>query len=211
MSEPRPEYLTVSQAAARLGISARAVQKRCVNGTLAARRVSTPAGDRWEVEAANLPANLDASWTRTDEPKGREPRELGREPNGVLNSKEGEPTREQGANLDANPRTIGREQDANTRELLAQSREEILFLRGLVEQRDRDAGELRAALRKALDAMPKAITAGNESAPIEAATAPENAQVKETTPAAIIGAQRREKRPKLTAWQKVAARILRIR
>jgi excisionase family DNA binding protein len=55
---------------------------------------------------------------------------------------------------------------------LAQSREEILFLRGLIEQRDRDAAELRAALREALKAMPKAITAGNESTPIEASQAP---------------------------------------
>jgi hypothetical protein len=47
--------------------------------------------------------------------------------------------------------------------LLTQLQSENLFLRGLVEQRDRDAAELRAALRKALDAMPKAIEAGSQS------------------------------------------------
>ncbi len=37
---------------------------------------------------------------------------------------------------------------------------EVAFLRGLSEQRDREAAELRAALRKALEIMPKAITSG---------------------------------------------------
>lgn len=60
MSEPEREYLTVSQAAMRLGISPRAVQKRCAKGILAARRISTPAGERWErlqAEAANRTAS----------------------------------------------------------------------------------------------------------------------------------------------------------
>lgn len=35
-----------------------------------------------------------------------------------------------------------------------------MFLRGLVEQRDRDAAELRASLREALRAMPKQLGAG---------------------------------------------------
>jgi excisionase family DNA binding protein len=45
---------------------------------------------------------------------------------------------------------------------LAQSREEVLFLRGLVEQHQRSESELRAALRKALDAMPKALPDGEK-------------------------------------------------
>ncbi len=137
MSEPQSEYLTVSQAAARLGVLPRAVQKRCANGTLAARRVSTPAGDRWEVQAANL----DASRTRTGEPVGREPREPDASLDGVSRSEPHEPTREPDANLDANPRTIGREPDASARELLAQSREGVLCLRSLLQARDRDAAE----------------------------------------------------------------------
>ncbi len=209
------EYLTVSQAAARLGISSRAVQKRCNAGTLAARRVSTPAGDRWEVEAANLPANLDASWTRTDEPNGREPREQDASTDVGLNSKPCEPTREQGANLDANPRTIGREQDANTRELLAEKDARINDLRAQVEAwrlqaeaANRTAAETSAALRKVLDAMPKAITAGEDDtkvtpikAPLEAA---QSTQPKETTTAAISSAHR----PKLAAWQRAIMRMI---
>jgi hypothetical protein len=210
--EAQPEYLTVSQAAKALGISPRAVQKRCANGTLAARRVSTPAGDRWEVEGANLPANLDASWTRTDEPTGREPREPDASTAAGLNSKPCEPTREQ----DANPRTIGREQDANTRELLAQSREEILFLRGMVEQHQRSEAELRASLRAALAAMPKAITAGDnvstpggpEKEPVEAATARASTPDDQTVQAAKQSPQRGTQRQKLTAFQRAVMRVI---
>lgn len=45
-------------------------------------------------------------------------------------------------------------------ERVAELREEVRFLRGLVEQRDRDAAELRAALREALKAQPKQLTQG---------------------------------------------------
>jgi hypothetical protein len=51
-----------------------------------------------------------------------------------------------------------RDDDQRTRD-----REEIAFLRGLVEQHQRSEAELRAALREALRAMPKAIEAGSES------------------------------------------------
>jgi hypothetical protein len=43
-------------------------------------------------------------------------------------------------------------------DLIDQLRSENAFLRNSVEQHQRDAAEMRAALRKALDAMPKQIT-----------------------------------------------------
>jgi excisionase family DNA binding protein len=46
--------------------------------------------------------------------------------------------------------------------LLTQSREEIAFLRSMLEARERDSAELRAALREALKAMPKALPGGGE-------------------------------------------------
>jgi uncharacterized small protein (DUF1192 family) len=207
-----PEYLTVSEMAARLGISARAVQKRCANGTLAARRVSTPAGERWEVEGANLPANQDASRARTDEPKGREPRE----PDAVLNS-------ESGRALDANRQAIGREPDANTRELIAEKdariadlREQIDAWRLQAEAANRTASETAAALRKALDAMPKALP--DASTPNAEKTGREDApQAPIITPGDVSpvaqkqAAQLRAKPRKLTAWQRIGGRILGIR
>ena len=50
-------------------------------------------------------------------------------------------------------------------------REEIKFLRGVIEAQNRDAAELRAALRTALAAMPKALPAAGEGG----ATVSENA------------------------------------
>ncbi|RYX80634.1 hypothetical protein EON83_27800 [bacterium] len=70
------------------------------------------------------------------------------------------------ATSDATPRQNGathRDTDATPGNLSSdresQYKEEIRFLRGLVEQRDRDAAELRAALREALRAMPKQLAA----------------------------------------------------
>jgi len=66
MSEPEPEstpesaqWLTVSQAAAALGISERTVQRRCKAGKLAARLATTETGQTWEVKAAALPTGDD--------------------------------------------------------------------------------------------------------------------------------------------------------
>jgi hypothetical protein len=197
MSKSNAEYLTVAQAAARLGVSPRAVQKRCANGTLAARRVSTPAGDRWEVQDANL----DASRTRTREPMGREPE---REPDAVSRSEPREPTREQGANLDANSRTIGREPDANEPTRETELREEVKFLRSLLEARDRDAAELRAALREALRLAPKQLTEGG----VEAAQDVPTAQDTITTTVASGDAVRSTQREKMKPWQRAVMRII---
>jgi hypothetical protein len=87
-----------------------------------------------------------------------------------LNSK----GREQGANLDANPRTTGREPDAsnhaNEPGRVAELKEEVQFLRSLLEARDRDAAELRAALRETLRLAPKQLphgaSGGSQDVPI---------------------------------------------
>lgn len=52
-------------------------------------------------------------------------------------------------------------------------KEEIRFLRGLVEQRDRDAAELRAALREALKIAPRQFEAGRDE---QSATNAQNGQ-----------------------------------
>jgi hypothetical protein len=60
---------------------------------------------------------------------------------------------------------------------VADLRDEVMFLRGLIEQRDRDAAELRASLREALRAMPKQLGAGDAPAmPQPTPTAPPGAQ-----------------------------------
>jgi hypothetical protein len=59
--------------------------------------------------------------------------------------------------------------------------EENRFLRTLIEQRDRDAAELRAALRKALDSVPKALPESTSSTRDESGeNAPQLAQMPQT-------------------------------
>jgi len=45
------EYLTVSQAAARLGISERTIRRRCETGKLKAELKPTATGAAWHIEA----------------------------------------------------------------------------------------------------------------------------------------------------------------
>ncbi len=66
-------------------------------------------------------------------------------------------------------------------------KEEIRFLRGLVEQRDRDAAELRAALREALKIAPRQLNAAATS-PDAPQTATNGQQRPQNTPMVNDGA-----------------------
>lgn len=68
-------------------------------------------------------------------------------------------TTTKGATVDATPRHFVATARDIGGELVEQLRSENFFLRSLLEQRDRDAAEIRAALRKALELAPKAIEA----------------------------------------------------
>lgn len=161
-------WVSVAAAAAVLGVSARAVQKRAARGTLKARKIDQGGAAVWEIDGRELDANMDAATN----PDGREHAnlsgELGANSEPFHPQTGREPVRQMDAATNANPRTNGREPDANRE---ADFREEIKFLRGLVEQRDRDAAELRASLREALKAMPKALPEGTPEVAPEATTA----------------------------------------
>lgn len=64
---------------------------------------------------------------------------------------------------DATNDTTARQAAGLSSERESELKEEIRFLRGLVEQRDRDAAELRAALREALKMAPRQLEAGESS------------------------------------------------
>ncbi len=189
MSEARPEYLTVSQAAAQLGISER--QARRYAGRLA------PDDRREAGHMTGALISLAAMQIEREKATGRAAADVRPD---ALPVEAGHMT----GHDDRTP-------DAQNGEVVALLKSENAFLRGLVEQRDRDAAELRAALREALKAMPKAITAGNGNEPISATQARESTPDDQTGAGAKQTARRGEKRQKLTAWQRVAARILRIR
>lgn len=72
-------------------------------------------------------------------------------------------TRDSDATHDTTARQVDATRDKN-HERESELKEEIRFLRGLVEQRDRDAAELRAALREALKVVPRQLTAAPEQA-----------------------------------------------
>jgi len=174
--------LTVSQAAARLGISERTVQRRCKRGQLTARLENTPDGMQWLIDGATLPTGA----------------AIGADTVPPSNHSQNVPNGATGAAI----------------ELLDQLKSENAFLRGLVEQRDRDAAELRASLRAALAAMPKALPDGASTLPeardlqqVATDNAPNFGQLRTGT------GQRKTRLSarKLTAWQRAAARILGIR
>jgi hypothetical protein len=200
MSEP--EYLTVSQYAALIGVSEKTARKRISRGDVKAERVALPGGGwAWHV----YPERLEAVGNRLE----------------VQNESESVPTNER---LESVTVAVGTLPTAKVptvptdamAERLAQSREEILFLRGLIEQRDRDAAELRAALRKALEAMPKALQEGStpnaENIGRENALQAKIIAVGDVAPVAQKQSVSRGTKPrKLTAWQRIGGRILGIR
>jgi hypothetical protein len=166
-------WVSVSEAAKRLNVSARAVQKRAQRGTLAARKVERDGAEVWEIDGRELPMSTDAATgANTDANTAHD----GREP--ATSS----------VRVDANTRTDGRERghepDANTADptgdatarLLAQMERENAFLRGVIEQLQRDGAETRQALKRALDLAPRQLTTGTpEAAPEIATETPQNA------------------------------------
>ena len=67
MNETRGQWLTTSQASARLGISERTVQRHAAAGKLTARKVVTGDGEKWEI---NLGADSDAKEVPTGDAIG---------------------------------------------------------------------------------------------------------------------------------------------
>ncbi len=198
MSEPVEDWASVSDAAAVFGVSERAIQKRCQKGKLAARQTLTSQGMRWEID----PAALNESGTRTGEPLGREP---GRERTGDLANGTRPHISEDAqnhTNRDANARPIGREQDAPERANREDElRDEVKFLRGVVEQQQRDAAELRAALREALKLSAKALPEGHSDGAVSATNAAANTLSTETDGSSAKGAHRPAQREARPLWK----------
>lgn len=194
------QWLTVSEVAARLKISERTVQRRCKSGRIAARLETNDDGAAWLIDGATLPtgaattADTDATVTTGDDKPF-----------------ESEPAQ-------ASTHVAAPDDKVTTSDAIAAGngfvdhlKAENAFLRGQIEQHARAEAELRAALREALKAMPKAITAPDMST--HAGTAQDDAQRDENSEMGIpiAAAKQTARRPHLTAWQRMAARILGIR
>jgi excisionase family DNA binding protein len=196
--------LTASQAAARLGVSERTIQRRCKSGKIKAELVTDADGEEWRIDPATLPTG-DAISADTDDKVTTAPGEP------AHSQKEPVTTQAPATGADTADRVTPTVTTRDDARLLDQLQTENSFLRAMVEQHQRSEAELRAALREALKAMPKAITAGDASAPIEAAQGDESTHVKETTPAAKQSPQRGTQARVLKPWQRVLARVLGLR
>jgi hypothetical protein len=214
MSEP--EFLTVSQAAARLGVSER--QARRYAGRLAPndrRESGRMSGHDGHTSGHQTGMLVRLSAMQNEREKvTRRPQSDARpdmRPD-IQQPMSGHEPDMSDIRPDACP-------DTQSDEVVALLKAENAFLRGMVEQHQRSEAELRAALRKALDAMPKALTSGStpNATPDEAATRENAPQAPVTTNASQADAapkqstQRGRKPREMTAWQRIAARVLGIR
>lgn len=181
-------WLSVAGAAAALNVSPKTVWRRARAGELTARKVAGARGAKvWEVcldssgqtmrpSGQTQTANQTAKRTQSPENEHEASGQTKRTPNGQAAKASGQ--------SDA---TGQREIETELRDQLAREREQNQFLRGLVEQRDRDAAELRASLREALRAMPRQLPAPPEAAQIASAN-----RVPSVAPDAVKSPAKRE-------------------
>jgi hypothetical protein len=149
------QWLPVAAAAARLGVSTKTLRKRLAGGQLRFRRVALARGGMaYEVEVEGSISAFVPTSTPPNKPNGGRrvfTLEKGEVEGSISPSK---PTPKSSISPSKPAGEVELLRDALTRE-----REQVTFLRGLVEQRDRSEAELRAALREALKLAPKQLAA----------------------------------------------------
>jgi hypothetical protein len=169
---PQAAWLSVSEAAARCGISTKTLRKRMASGAVNFRRVSLARGGAaYEVEMETVLEGSKPMFQtdfQTDRKSSKPTSHKGYISGGVLSVKsplcvtglevEMESSKPTSKTMpeSSKPTSISSEREAELKE-------EISFLRGIVESDRRDMAELRAALREALKAMPKQLTSGSET------------------------------------------------
>lgn len=200
-------WLSVAQAAQAEGVSVRAVQRRCSSGKYRSRRAQTPQGERLEVDAATLTthatqrrdADDDSDATpatqrrdaRDDEPEQR------RDTRDARRDGEGSSVPNRRADDEAERLRAEVERERRERE---QDREEIRFLRLMVESLTQSEAQTKAALREALKAMPRQLETSGKGAGLLQTKAPLNSN-EEEMPTNIISqmqkntTQQKEPRP----------------
>ena len=154
-------WRTVQEVAELEGLSERAIQKRCQRGYYSARRIEGDKGDVWEIAAASNGAPIGRSANSEPSPNGSPNKS---EPNA---ERFAQPSQSGAADSDhATAREVEalRIQLESSRAEVEREREISAFLKLQIEEGNRNAGELRAALREALRAMPKQLAAGESGA-----------------------------------------------
>jgi excisionase family DNA binding protein len=167
------ETLSISEAAAALGVSERTVRRRCERSELAAQMATGESGGRvWRVDRAAISERAAKSSDRADSVRtdGRADVRPHSESESGVRPKRADSVRPQmtarpNDRADSEARVLAAENEMlrdalqREREATARERETGDQWRAQVEAANRDAAEMRAALREALRAMPKAIEA----------------------------------------------------
>jgi excisionase family DNA binding protein len=163
------DFLTVAQAALILGVTPRTMQRQCRAGKLPARRVETEFGEKWEIDRAAVEKAATEATTQ--------PRQGSDEATTIAATTPRHVAPVSQPQAEVIPAAVSSISDQHAPDFavryVAQIEEENRFLRAQVEEGNRNAAELRAALRKALDAQPRQLTSGTTEAP---AQSPETAQ-----------------------------------
>ncbi len=178
-TDERAAWLTVAEAARRLKVSERAIQRRCKAGKLHARLIPTPTGQQWEINAEKL-ERAPTETTRADA-QGADSTDRDDKAAATLTTEATQETTE--TTLKAATPTTGttqgadrddRSRDTLAAALMSEKDARIVDLRGQleaaraqIEQHQRAEAELRATLREALKAMPKALPIGSDEAPAQ--------------------------------------------
>ena len=180
-----PQTLTVEEAAAMLDVSARTIQRRCQSGKLSAKQVEGEFGEVWEIARATVEQ---MAATKSGDKRRQGPRQSGdraatsddKEPRQAATSGVSVAAIDAAQNNDERPQVADRDEAAPDfrARYIAQMEAENSFLKSQLEDANRNAAELRAALRKALEIAPRQLTPGtptDATAPT-ASAAPEMAQ-----------------------------------
>ena len=179
-----PKWIDAASAAQLLGVSPRSIQRRCSSGTLPARRVNGARGRVWEVQAQAVEAErikddsdgdtatATTTATATRATEGKRVAVILPFPRSATatqddDSDKGDSDRRQSVAVEAE--RLKAELDASRADA-QRERELSTFLKSQLEEANRNAAELRAALRKALEIAPRQLTAGTPPEPRTDAT-----------------------------------------
>lgn len=151
-----PKWVDAGEAARLLGVSEKTVWRRAKAGALEARKVARGRGGFvWEIA-------LEATGQPTDRPDKTDRTPTGQNSASSSNLRLKATDRPDKSDRPTDRTATGQNEEMTAR-LLAQLEGENAFLRGVVEQLQRDGAETRNALRRALELAPKQLVAPSPS------------------------------------------------
>lgn len=198
------QWLTTSQAAAALGVAPKTIRRRIERGELEARKMPRDGGGvSWRVQIGDeRDSSEDISRDSSTPTKGttQHPRNAHAE-----RVKDSSTPSERDSSEDMGAERKGQlnahEEDSDR---VSDLRDEVKFLRGVIEQLQRDGAEVRAALREALKHRAPQLTQGNAPEPQET---PQTGAATKDGHADQRGPQQPAERKGATDWNSIYGQI----